>query len=305
MKHTTRAIAAVLAGLSALLCTACSTGPAASAPDSAAETTFTDDDSEYETIVAVETDAPTEMAVNSEANAAEAANEDADVASYGFRSAVWLAKDPETDTERYFRFYDDHNGVVLNQENGMGVGFTCDLTADSGTFHFGAPDASETVKFIWNDADSLSLIWDSGKREGMLFLRENGVEEYPFFSNEQLAAMALDYYEGHTGYRPSMAATIINLDEQIAIQLYDVVGDHISTSDWYTVDRYTAAGTNVTGDPVDLTQPVPAGAVPAETLPGETAPVQTVPGETAPVQAVPGETVPGETVPGETVPAVS
>lgn len=301
MKHTTRAITAVLACLTALLCTACSTEPSASVPDPALETTTVPGDSEYETIVAVDTAEVTEMAVNSEANAAEIDNHaDVEAAQYSFRSAVWLAKDPETDTERYFRFYDDHNGVVLDQETGMGLGFTCELTVDGGTFHFGAPDTSDPVKFIWSDENTLSMIWDNGKREGLVFLRDNGAEEYPFYSNEQLTTMALDYYEALTGYRPSMAAAIINLDEMIAIQLYDVVGDHISTSDWYTVDRYTAVGTNVTGDPIDLTQPVPAEAVPAETVPGETVPGETVPeGETAPAETVPGEEVPAS----EPVPA--
>lgn len=306
MKHMTKAIAAALAGITALLCTACSSGGSTpSVPDNAAyyETDTDFGDSQYETIVAVDTAAVSEMTVNSEANAAEVAHETVSDRSqdYSFRSAVWLAKDTADDSERYFRFFDDANGIMLEQETGTGVGFTCELTPEKGTFHFGAPDTSTTVEFIWLDENTVALNWSDGKQEVLTFLRENGAEELTFFSNEQLSAMALAYCEGHTGYRPSMVSTIINMDETISIQLYDLVDDHTSTTDWYTVDRYTGTGFDILSQPVDLTKPLPDGAVPAETVPGETA-AETVPGETVPAETVVGETIPAESVSTETTP---
>ena len=64
--------------------------------------------------------------------------------------------------------------------------------------------------------------------------------------------MALGYYEQKNNYRPGQAGAMINYDGKIAIQLYDNNGDHNSTCDWYTVDRYTAVGTNMLGETIDL-----------------------------------------------------
>lgn len=63
---------------------------------------------------------------------------------------------------------------------------------------------------------------------------------------------ALDYYEKKTGYRPSSVASEIQEDGKLHIQLYDNMGDHNSTSDWYTIDINTGKGEDITGAPVDL-----------------------------------------------------
>ena len=85
---------------------------------------------------------------------------------------------------------------------------------------------------------------------------DNNVEskESKIFSQKDLEKMAQDYYEAKTGYRPSQVASIMNDDGTISIQLYDNLGDHNSTSDWYTVDNKTAVGTDILGNTVDLTQ---------------------------------------------------
>lgn len=72
------------------------------------------------------------------------------------------------------------------------------------------------------------------------------------FTTEQLEKMALDYYEAKTGYRPTGVASQANDDGTISIQLYDNMGDHNSTSDWYTVDKETAVGTDIMGNKIDL-----------------------------------------------------
>ena len=72
------------------------------------------------------------------------------------------------------------------------------------------------------------------------------------YTTEQLEKMALDYYEAKTGYRPNSVASQENADGTTSIQLYDNMGDHNSTSDWYTVDMKTATGTDIMGNAVDL-----------------------------------------------------
>lgn len=75
------------------------------------------------------------------------------------------------------------------------------------------------------------------------------------FSVDTLCEMALDYYEALTGYRPSCAAGGVKDDGTVVIQLYDNLGDHNSTSDWYTIDPISAVGTNTMGETIDLKSP--------------------------------------------------
>lgn len=72
------------------------------------------------------------------------------------------------------------------------------------------------------------------------------------YTSEQLEQMALDYYEAKTGYRPSCVASQENEDGTISIQLYDSFDGHNSTSDWYTVNKKTAIGTDILGNKIEL-----------------------------------------------------
>ena len=72
------------------------------------------------------------------------------------------------------------------------------------------------------------------------------------YTTSELQKMALDYYEAKTGYRPNSVSLQVNADGSISIQLYDTMGDHNSTSDWYTVDKNTATGTDIMGNKIDL-----------------------------------------------------
>lgn len=79
------------------------------------------------------------------------------------------------------------------------------------------------------------------------------------YSDNELINMARKFYEKTTGHR---APSIIEIDSvtgnNVNIHLYEFIGEpgeeHISTTDWYSVDRYTGKGTNVIGDQIDLTK---------------------------------------------------
>ena len=187
---------------------------------------------------------------------------------------------------------------MLSQQNGAGSAFTCELTATDGVFRFGETAQESRVTISWTTDTSAVVTWADGKSEVFNFLRDNGAQELQFYSNEQLCTLALDHYEQTQHTRPAMAAALINVDETIAIQLYDVDGDQINTYDWYTVDRYTGTGYNGMNQKISL-----AGAPAAETQPGETA-AETEPGqEEVPAEEVPADEVPAEEVPAEEVPA--
>ena len=79
--------------------------------------------------------------------------------------------------------------------------------------------------------------------------QDNKKQEY---TQTELEQMALDYYEKKTGYRPGKVASELQQDGKLAIQLYDDMGGHNSTSDWYIIDTKTAQGTDILENKIDL-----------------------------------------------------
>lgn len=74
-------------------------------------------------------------------------------------------------------------------------------------------------------------------------------------SDEDLAELALWYYEAQYDYKPGSAGVQDNGDGTVSIQLYDNLDDHNSTCAWYTIDRLTLQGTDDnTGETIDLLQ---------------------------------------------------
>ncbi len=77
------------------------------------------------------------------------------------------------------------------------------------------------------------------------------------YTAQELEDAALNYYQENSEehYRPGMVASMPDEENPniINIQLYDNLGDHNSTSDWYSIDKTTGKGTNILGEEIDLT----------------------------------------------------
>ena len=78
------------------------------------------------------------------------------------------------------------------------------------------------------------------------------------YTPDQLCQLALDYYERHSGYRPSIADYETQSDGRYLVHLYDFVEQggmsHTATSAWYLVDAYAVGTDEIFGGYVDLTQ---------------------------------------------------
>ncbi len=168
------------------------------------------------------------------------------------RSGVWLAEGE--DENRYFFFADEENcGSYVSQSEGIGMGFDYEIQENGLLLHIGDTEDNSPVLLDWEDEDHVTFTWESGYSENLTYLGEQTAAEFQFYSDIQLCEMALDYYELQTGYRPGMVSSTVNEDGTVTIQLYDNLGDHNATSDWYTVDRYTAIGTNLLDEEIRLT----------------------------------------------------
>lgn len=175
-------------------------------------------------------------------------------ASHKFEAGIWEAS--SSDGQRYFCFDGDaDSGSFRDQENGIGMAFTYEVEDENTIlFHIGESSDKTRVTVNFSGTEQATLTWANGNTEKISYLGLGNFNTFHFYSNVELCEMALDYYEAQTGYRPGDAEAQVQADGFIAIQLYDNMGDHNSTSAWYTVDKYTAKGTDLTGTPVDLTE---------------------------------------------------
>ena len=74
------------------------------------------------------------------------------------------------------------------------------------------------------------------------------------YSNDELLRMAIDYYRTHDGGTNPSFEIASSEGNQVNIHIYEDMGDHNATVDWYYVDRRTGKGTNFNEEPIDLTQ---------------------------------------------------
>lgn len=252
MKRTTTLLLAAL-----LLCTGCqskdkqtpapdsnSPGPAAEITTAPAESTEVSSDSSESAESSVAEVFTADTSVTEEAADTTEASTDGIL----FKPGVWLGSDS------YFFFDSVGGGQLLSLENGIGVGFEIEpCTGDTVTFHMGSADSSLTCTVTESSENSVTIVNDNGEPDTLNFVCEGDASTFTFYTNEELMTLALEYYQAQTGYAPSNAGVQNNPDGTASIQLYDSLGDHNSTSAWYTVDRVTGEGTDdMTGESINI-----------------------------------------------------
>ncbi len=171
-----------------------------------------------------------------------------------FGVSTFLGKSTDG-TERYFLFNTPLGGSCIAQQDGASVALTY-VPQDNNMILFNMGGTVCNAEMSRIDANTIILLWDNGVTETLTKMPNNPNEPFVFYSTDDLCQRALAYYEQKTGYRPSQVSAMLQVDGTVAIQLYDNLIDHNTTSDWYTIDRYTGIGTNVIGEKIDLSQVV-------------------------------------------------
>ena len=116
-------------------------------------------------------------------------------------------------------------------------------------------EGDETKCAVTRDGDALTLAWDGGVSETLSYVSDKGSDESTFYSNRDIADMALAYYRAHNSSGDGdnlTSAAETNADGSVSVQVYTNLGDHNSTAEWYTIDRNTATGTDSSGNEIDL-----------------------------------------------------
>lgn len=167
-----------------------------------------------------------------------------------FTPGTWLS-----DGGQYYFFDEgDATGRTASLEDGTGVGFTYSMAGTEAAFSMGAADNTSTCT-VSRDGDTVTLEWADGTTEHLTYVSGQGSGTFRFYSNQELADLALNFYKETNDAQDSQnlaAAAQTNDDGSVSIQVYENLGDHNSTAAWYTVDRVSAAGTDGSGHEVDL-----------------------------------------------------
>lgn len=167
-----------------------------------------------------------------------------------FTPGTWLS-----DGGQYY-FFDagGTTGRTASLEDGTGVGFTYSLVGTEADFSMGAADNTNSCT-VSRNGDTVTLEWADGATEHLTYVSEQGSDTFQFYSNQELAGLALSFYRENNGAQDTQTLTSAaqtNEDGSVSIQVYENLGDHNSTAAWYTVDRMTAAGTDNSGNEVNL-----------------------------------------------------
>ena len=167
-----------------------------------------------------------------------------------FTPGTWLS-----DRGQYYFFDEgDATGRTASLDDGTGVGFTYNINGMEAAFSMGAADSTSSCA-VSRSGDTVTLEWGDGTTEHLTYVSAEGSDTFQFYSNQELADLALTFYQGGGSAQDSQnltASAQTNDDGSVSIQVYENLGDHNSTAAWYTVDRTTAAGTDGSGGTVDL-----------------------------------------------------
>lgn len=209
---------------------------------------------------------------------------------YEMSSGVWLAATDVGFSNYYYFDAQAQTGSYVSLEYGLGMPFTYEGAGTELIFHLEGHEEEKPASVEPGNADSFTLVWEDSLPEELCFVSEGTLEDFHFYSNNDLALLALEHYAEDNGQAPSQVGSMTNDDNTVTIQLYENLGDHNSTAAWYVVDRFTATGVDLTsGEEVNLLPQEPVD-IPEEDLTEEPAPGELPEGEDIPdSEETPGE----------------
>lgn len=167
--------------------------------------------------------------------------------STGFPYGLWWANDGSGDS--YYFFSDDNcSGSLHSQQTGTGLGFDYEIYGNTAIFHLGAADNSTEAMVEWSDSHNCILHWEDGRDETLVYYDAVDYDDFFHYTSEELSELAAVFYEKNTGTAPDYTESTIGAGGLIVIDVY-------SGGEWaetYSLDRFTASGTDSSGTPVKL-----------------------------------------------------
>ncbi len=162
-----------------------------------------------------------------------------------FCRGVWAADDGDQRTG-YYIFTDESNGACLNTGDGTGLGFTVETDKTEAVFHMGEADDNSKAHVRVSDNFKRVMTWESpAYTENLTLMPTADPDKFEFYTAEDLADTALQYYGNLNGVYDLAADWRVNLDGNVELRLYrEADGNKTVVAD-YLVDSLTGKGKDV------------------------------------------------------------
>lgn len=171
----------------------------------------------------------------------------------GFTAGVWKGVGESYDS--FYEFSDDGRVIMASTDDKSrwGAGYTIEGNT---LIYEQANERPIHAKIRWSGPYNAFVEWEDGRNETLIYkFNSTTLDEFNFFSDIELGELARRYYASLHGFTPEYVRTSFSSeDTTISLYVYDYKESNPYTYDVYTVDRETAIGVNITGDPVDLNE---------------------------------------------------
>ncbi len=164
------------------------------------------------------------------------------------KTGVWWSTGANGDS--YYTFKNDGTGTVLSQDVGIGVGFNYEFGENSCKFEMAEAGNFITTGVTMTNENECVFTWDNGNKETLTYYGTD--EGFRFYSNYELIEMARVYFAKTKDLMPGDGEAEINPDKTIKVHFSYIGSDNTPGDYWIDVDRFTAAGTDMNGETVDL-----------------------------------------------------
>ncbi len=167
-----------------------------------------------------------------------------------FKQGTWFSYN--NDECKYYFFNDDKkSGTRLSVKRGTAAAFlyeTSDSTENTSkpaVFNIDTTDNITNAQITISDPDHISVTWDDKSEERLTYLSDQGIDNFMFYTDEELSSMGLRYYLNISGAKAKdiFAESKTNEDMSVTTKIYKTVNaDQQVVLAWYITDRFTASG---------------------------------------------------------------
>ncbi len=170
------------------------------------------------------------------------------------RSGTWFYYDP---AECGYYFFDNYTkeGARIDVNDGVTIAFKYTMSDDGKHMTFRMNNFDETVSIDYVDPYNATLTVPDKVKQSLTYISPQCVSEFAFYTDEELGAMAVRYFEDHSVKRLSNLRSLCTTgeDTMVTIQVHIITGTgDMKVHETYMIDRTTATGTDSSGNPVDL-----------------------------------------------------
>lgn len=158
------------------------------------------------------------------------------------KAGIWSVIDEDEPIGFYVMKENGEGGESVTYQTGTGEEFTYALYENEAEFHYG--DDLGTRKYTVESYDGNKLVLKDNHDDitELTFVKEGTAADISFRTNEEVGALANEYYKAVSGSKVPGVSTVTNPDGTVTVRLFKSTSEGAVTYGKYTVDRETLVG---------------------------------------------------------------